>query len=431
MQTQKFLFQKKFSPTSSSNLEMVFNKLGSLLEKSIEKQENNNDYELSQRKKAWRELDSNMKTCILNASSLDGFDAADKPVDSLLTIMSKKSPAKVLTHLYFEMSNHDVIVVQGLATALSRMILLSTPTWKQISNLSPFFVPPRNSKTVNNTNFLKLHVMEQEGKGYDEKEIDKITAQVPQWSFEVTGLRKQIKNFTKLCSILFGDQSVLTRSLSSWDKHIIDNEQCYDDYKSEHKHFIVCLLNKIHQNVQRHLVNCQRGWSFINWQDLNFDNMQRDIITESFVVEKPSWVRENKSENMFSSNDKNNNAFGKYSYSEVPSKKQKIENGPVFNADKESRFRIKDDSVKFGEVFTAKIHKQFDKIIKNEEGDVICHKYHIKGICNSNCKLRSSHKKLSQTKINELGEFVKFAFNAHPKLSNNTNSENNRSNNSG
>ena len=37
--------------------------------------------------------------------------------------------------------------------------------------------------------------MEQEGKGYDEKEVDKITAQVPQWSYEVTGLRKQIKNF--------------------------------------------------------------------------------------------------------------------------------------------------------------------------------------------------------------------------------------------
>ena len=419
---------EKISPTSSANLEMVFNKLGSIIEKSMEKQENSSDYESSQKKKVWKELDSNMKNCILNASSVDGFDPAFAPQDSLLSVMSKKSPAKVLTHLYFEMSNFDVSIVQGLVTALSRMILLSTPTWKQISNLSPFFVPPRNSKTVNNTNFLKLHVMEQEGKGYDEKEVDKITSQVPQWSYEVTGLRKQIKNFTKLCSLLFGDNSILVRRLASWDKHILENEQCYDDYRAEHKHFIVCVLNKIHQNVQRHLINCQRGWSFIDWQDLHFESLQRDIVTESFVVEKPSWVKENRDSNS-SFKDRNFSSSNRFSFHENnSSKKQKLDNDPVFNQDKEPRFKIKDDSVKFGEIFTAKIRKQFDKTIKNEEGDIICHKFHIKGICNSNCKLRNSHKKLSQTKTNELAEFVKFAFNAHPKLTNsNTGNETNNS----
>ena len=284
----------KISPTSSANLEMVFNKLGSFIKKSMEKQDSTSDYESSQKNKAWKELDSNMKICILNASSFDGFDARDRPADSFLTLIAKKSPAKVLTHLYFVMSNFDVSIVQGLATAISQMILLSTPTWKQISNLSPFFLPPRNSKTVNNTNFLKLHMMEQEGKGYDEKEVDQITSQAPQWSYKITGLRKQIKNFAKLCSLLFGENSVLVRNLQCWDNHILENEQCYDDYRQEQKYFIVCILNKIHQNVQRHLMNCQRGWSFIDWQDINFEKIQRDIVTESFVLEKPSWVQENK-----------------------------------------------------------------------------------------------------------------------------------------
>ena len=84
--------------------------------------------------------------------------------------------------------------------------------------------------------------MEQEGRGYDEKDINTITSQVPQWSFEITGLRKQIKNFIKLCALLFGNKSLLVRNLDSWDKHILDNEQYYDDYKAEHKHFIVCIL---------------------------------------------------------------------------------------------------------------------------------------------------------------------------------------------
>ena len=74
-------------------------------------------------------------------------------IQHLLTIVSKKSPAKVFTHLYFVTSNFDVFIVQRLATAISRMILLSTTTWKQISNLTPFFVPPRNSKTVHYTDF--------------------------------------------------------------------------------------------------------------------------------------------------------------------------------------------------------------------------------------------------------------------------------------
>ena len=408
---------EEISPSSASNLEMVFNKLGSLLEKSMDKQDSS-DYESSQKRKAWKELDSNMKTCILNASSVDGFDALENPEDSLLTILSKKSPAKVLTHLYFMMNGNDVIIVQGLATAISRMILLSTPTWKQISNLSPFFVPPRNSKTVNNTNFLKLHIMEKEGRGYEEKDIDLITSQVPQWSYEITGLRKQIKNFALLCSLLFGEKSILSRSLNSWDKHILDNEQCYDDYRSEHKHFIVCVLNKIHQNIQRHLINCQRGWNFINWQDVNFEDIQRAIVTESFVVEKPSWVKETPSLDNSTRSRNNNNGNSKWNL-DPPSKKQKIDNGPVFNPDKEPRFKIPNDSLKFGEVFTAKVRKQFDKLIKNEDGEIICHKYHIKGICNSNCKLRNSHKKLSSLKTKELAEFVKFAFNAHPKLNNN------------
>ena len=115
----------------------------------------------------------------------------------------------------------------------------------------------------------------EEGRGYEEKDIDSITSQVPQWSQKITGLRKQTKNFTKLCAFLFGKESLLVRNLHSRDKHILDNEQCYNNYKMEYKHFIVCVLNKIHQNVQRHLKNCQRGWSFIYWNDINFEDLQR------------------------------------------------------------------------------------------------------------------------------------------------------------
>ena len=110
-----------------------------------------------------------MKDCVLNASSSMGVCPTEAPEDSLLTIMTKKSPAKILTHLHFVLNGRDIVIVQGLSTALSRMILLSTPTWRNISNLSPFFVPPRNSRIVTSSIFLRLHVLEEEGRGYEDK----------------------------------------------------------------------------------------------------------------------------------------------------------------------------------------------------------------------------------------------------------------------
>ena len=82
---------KEISPSSLSNLEMVFHKLGLIIEKSLKKNSTQDvDYEKSQKKKAWKELDSNIKTCILNASSIDGFEKKESPEDSFLTIISKK-----------------------------------------------------------------------------------------------------------------------------------------------------------------------------------------------------------------------------------------------------------------------------------------------------------------------------------------------------
>ena len=53
---------EEISPTSARNLETVFHKLGSIIEKSMEKQSYKElNYEESQKKKAWKELDSNMK----------------------------------------------------------------------------------------------------------------------------------------------------------------------------------------------------------------------------------------------------------------------------------------------------------------------------------------------------------------------------------
>ena len=81
------------------------------------------------------------------------------------------------------------------------------------------------------------------------------------------------------------------------------------------------------------------------------------------------------------------------------------------NFNKDSRLNIPDRSVQNGEVFTAVFRKEFGKIIRNEDGRVICHKYHINGICDTSCKLKAPHNPISKEKVNNLLEFTEFAFN--------------------
>ena len=154
----------------------------------------------------------------------------------------------------------------------------------------------------------------------------------------------------------------------------------------------------------------QEGWEEINWRLIDFSDLQDRIVSEDYHVEKPTWViekelKENKNNLNNIENGNKNKRF-----------KVNKEVSQEINHEKDSRMNIPDSSIKYGEVFTAENRKEFGKLMKNEDGKVICHRFHIKGICNSNCRFKALHKKLSTEKIKDLLEFVDFAFSKHPKL---------------
>ena len=118
---------------------------------------------------------------------------------------------------------------------------------------------------------MRLRIVEEEGRGYEDKDIDSITSQTPKWTFNITGMRKQIRNFVEVCALSFGRNSLLVSNLRSWGSHfILANEQSYEEYKSLYKYFICSVLNKIHQKVQRFIMKCQEGWEEINWRIIQF-----------------------------------------------------------------------------------------------------------------------------------------------------------------
>jgi len=51
----------------------------------------------------------------------------------------------------------------------------------------------------------------------------------------------------------------------------------------------------------------------------------------------------------------------------------------------------------------------FGKVIKNNIGCIICHRYHLQVICDSGCRFTESHIPLLEEEVTQLAEYKKFA----------------------
>ena len=64
---------------------------------------------------------------------------------------------------------------------------------------------------------------------------------------------------------------------------------------------------------------------------------------------------------------------------------------------------------KFGEIYDFQTRRDYYKIIKTSDGQTICHKYHLKGLCNEKYPFKDSHIILKDPDILKLADFKKFA----------------------
>ena len=233
-------------------------------------------------------------------------------------------------------------------------------------------------------------------------------------------MRKQIDNFKALCGLIFGEKSHLCNKIQSWITHINEYENYYEDYLDRHKNFIVSVLNKIHCHVQRHLHNCARGWDKIDWDELDFSTIQRQIVNETYFVDKPTWL-----ERFLKTKDKKVNHRNKR-FKSGDDKDHTVTEMDT-NPNKDTRLKIP-EGMKFGDICTKEARSAFNKTIRNEDNNIICQKYHIKGRCDSNCNMKATHKQLSDQKISELAEFLSFAKNMKNKKDNNKDTNRNQGN---
>ena len=95
------------------------------------------------------------------------------------------------------------------------LFVLSSPSCKDISSLSHFFAPPGNMKMTMSSNVLRTRILEQEGRCYGQNDVDLVTSQTLKWSFNIIGMRNQIRNFGALCSLWFGCEDLLSTNSRS------------------------------------------------------------------------------------------------------------------------------------------------------------------------------------------------------------------------
>ena len=63
----------------------------------------------------------------------------------------------------------------------------------------------------------------------------------------------------------------------------------------------------------------------------------------------------------------------------------------------------------FGEIYDFQTRRDYDKIIKTSDGQTICHKFHLKGLCNEKCSFKDSHIILKDPDVLKLADFKKLA----------------------
>ena len=64
---------------------------------------------------------------------------------------------------------------------------------------------------------------------------------------------------------------------------------------------------------------------------------------------------------------------------------------------------------KFGEIYDFQTRREYNKSIKTSDGQTVCHKYHLKGVCNEKYLFKDSRIILKDLDILKLTDFKKFA----------------------
>ena len=121
------------------------------------------------------------------------------------------------------------------------------------------------------------------------------------------------------------------------------------------------------------------------------------------MTTKPSWLPEETRQQ-----EKTFQSGTKFQSARSVDKNKKEKSKLNINAEQDPRLKLH-NGVKFEMLYSKENRDGFGKVVKNNLGFIICHRYHLKGICDSGCRFIDSHIPLLEEEVTKLAEYNKFA----------------------
>ena len=202
------------NPGNNTQFTSAMNKVSEAWERQLER-EAKKDREKKDKANwsAWENLADIQRRTILLASMSHDLTPPEKPTPTMMEVLRCSHGSWVELELHQKLNNNIICLDPSLCSCLCKGLLISQPTENDINYYSPAFTSsiPNDKK---NKAMSALHYMVQASDGkVSDSMIADMTKQTVMFPKSYNKLYNQIKNFTDLSALLFGENSILALSL--------------------------------------------------------------------------------------------------------------------------------------------------------------------------------------------------------------------------
>lgn len=340
-------------------------------------------------KKGFEKLDDSVKNMILNASAPNEEIAPGSPSEACKNFFKQSSHGNARLNFVRTMKHEfkaQVEVSPGVITS----IFNGGFNWAyddSPSNFSIFSFPEKKTFTKNvASDCIILQLKEISGKGLSSEDVKEALKQGIALPETVDSMKYSIYNFIAASKFFFSESSLLTKALVSVYNHVVNNRTIYNSIHHQNKMFIAEFMYAIDTRVNLWLESCEESKFREDVDDslLSFDNILQLVRTRNFSYILPPSIRavveaEEEAESKSSKKRKTGNDT-------TSDKSQRTNNEGTIDA-----------WIKPLDIYNNKVRNNKEHLEKrptfNEEK--ICHRWHSRGYCFSNCNNSKTHVKSS------------------------------------
>ena len=340
-----------------------------------------------EKKKGISSIHPSFKIMILNASSPDGTTALAEPGQQCIDFYAQKSPTHAKIHLLQTLTHvHGctVDITVPLATALYYGSFLWDRPDSPNNFCSLLFGKPNPLSSTGAREAMLLHLKANKGSGWSDKDLDKVLQQAIIIPSSVDSMLHSIHNMAAASHLFFTEQSLLTTGLRSWRKEISRNLIVYESQAVQDPEFIARILTAIDTRVNCWLNECMTQTSRCGVDDelVDFSDMHRQIKTRQFNFSLPPSVRKHVGSTKRNKREDETNE-------EQPPKRT-----PVHNQKRIHKWKLKE-----GENYKEKFGNAHVDKRPLLNGVRVCPRWHIKGVCWSECNLKATHCEITDASV--------------------------------